>query len=138
MALAFALGSVSMVRGEEAPPAAPAPEQPAVAAPTLKAGRFTERTDRKTSKRILTVWLKNDGMADFKGTVALLIRGKGAQEEQRSEVAAAVPVHQERAVEVEIRNRSDNDTASSRGQSAGFSAVVSVEVQSSSAAVAAK
>lgn len=137
LALAWALAGVWMARGEEA----------AATAPELKATRWSERVDKKSGKRLLTVWLKNESMADFKGSIAIVIRGKGEREEQRSEVAAAVPVHQERAVEVVLGT--DASTRSKQGGFTGLTAegsralvavqqVASVEVESVSAAIAAK
>ncbi len=65
--------------------------------------RWTEKKS-KEGKRIVTVFVKNEGMNDLKDVPAeIVLKGKGEKERQTEKVALTVPRNQEKSLEVVVK-----------------------------------
>jgi hypothetical protein len=89
---------------EAAPTTDSAGDKAAPVPPKLKI-RWTEK--KKDGKRIVTVYVKNEGMLDLKNELAdVVIKGKGERERQKDPIDLSIPRNQEKSFEIVIKQPS--------------------------------
>lgn len=95
--------------------------------PDMKLKVRWQETKDKSGKRIVTVFIKNDGMVDLKDVPAeIVLKGQAENERQKESVKLTIPRNQEKSLNVSIRSPSEF-LASIEGKSGGFSTMAQRE-----------
>jgi hypothetical protein len=108
--------------------AAPAAEDKAAPVPPKLKVRWTEK--KKDGKRIVTVYVKNEGMMDLKDAAAeIILKGQTEKERQKEKVSVSVPRNQEKSFDVILaKNISGYGTDGFASALPGIEKISAVEV----------